>query len=108
LEERPTAIFASNDAMALGALSALRDAGVGVPDDMALAGFDDLSSTQYSIPPLSSVHVSISELGARAIAGLSEVVTNGSATAERHEILHATAVLRRSCGCSGREANGKA
>ena len=105
LAERPTAIFASNDAMALGALSALRDARVSVPEDMALAGFDDLSSTQYSIPPLSSVHISISELGARAIAGLSEVVTNGSPAAGRHEVLHATAVLRRSCGCSGHDGN---
>jgi LacI family transcriptional regulator len=103
LAERPTAIFASNDAMALGALSALRDAGVSVPDDMALAGFDDLSSTQYSIPPLSSVHISISELGARAIAGLSGVVTNGLPASERHEVLQATAVLRRSCGCPGRD-----
>ncbi|MGH7502563.1 MAG: LacI family DNA-binding transcriptional regulator [Longimicrobiales bacterium] len=108
LADRPSAIFAANDAMALGALSALRDAGVAVPGDIALAGFDDLSSTRYSIPPLSSVHVSISELGARAIASLSEVVANGAPPVEPHEVLSATAVLRRSCGCAGRDGERRA
>src|SRR5512140_2508683 len=42
LQPRPTAIFASNDSMAIGALSALRDAGLQIPQDMALVGFDDV------------------------------------------------------------------
>ena len=66
LSERPRAIFAANDAMAVGALSALRDAGVRVPEDVALAGFDDIPIAQYLTPPLSSVHVAIDELGRRA------------------------------------------
>jgi LacI family transcriptional regulator len=98
LERRPTAIFATNDAMAIGALSALRDAGVSVPEEMALAGFDDVSSTHYTNPPLSSVHVPIHELGARAVGRLVEAVgvTTGL---PRDERLPATLMLRRSCGC---------
>jgi LacI family transcriptional regulator len=98
LEHRPTAIFATNDAMAIGALSALQAAGVSVPEEMALAGFDDVSSTRYTNPPLTSVHVPIHELGARAVARLVEVV-GLAAELPQQERLPATLVLRRSCGC---------
>lgn len=70
LTERPTAIFAANDSMAIGALSALRLAGVEVPGDMAVAGFDDIPIARYASPPLSSVHVPIQELGAAAVTRL--------------------------------------
>lgn len=103
LRLRPTALFASNDAMALGALSALRDAGVSVPQEMALVGFDDLSSAQYSIPPLSSVHIAIEELGTRAITRLMEVLEKGGPVEGQREVLPARPVFRRSCGCSGQE-----
>ena len=98
LSVRPTAVFAANDAMALGALSAFRAAGVAVPQDMALIGFDDVSSTQYAIPPLSSVHGQISDLGGRAVVRLAEAIA-GRESATPQETLAATLVLRRSCGC---------
>lgn len=100
LESRPTAIFATNDAMAIGALSALQAAGVSVPAEMALAGFDDVSSTHYTNPPLSSVHVPIHELGVRAV-GLLVDALRAAADLPRQETLPATLVLRRSCGCAG-------
>ena len=101
---RPTAIFATNDAMAMGALSAMLDAGVAVPGDMALAGFDDVSSTQYTIPALTSVRGPISELGARAVARLAAAVSAPGTTVHLEESLPVTMVLRRSCGCG--EAGG--
>jgi LacI family transcriptional regulator len=52
---RPSAIFAANDAMAIGALSALCENQLRVPDDMAVAGFDDIPMARYMNPPLSSV-----------------------------------------------------
>jgi LacI family transcriptional regulator len=100
LEERPTAIFAANDTMAIGALSMLGAAGVAVPQDMALAGFDDVSSTRYMNPPLSSVHGLISELGSRAVRRLAEAL-GGGAEDGMEEVLPVTLVLRRSCGCGG-------
>jgi LacI family transcriptional regulator len=95
---RPTAIFAANDAMAIGALSALRDAGLRVPDDIALAGFDDIPMARYLEPALSSVHVDISALGERATLRLLAAVRDKDRHEHRAETLPTTLVLRRSCG----------
>lgn len=67
LKDRPTAIMASNDDSAIGALSAIRDAGLSVPDDIALTGFDDVPSARFTVPPLSTVHVPVRELGVMSI-----------------------------------------
>ena len=66
LADPPTAIFAANDAMAIGALSALRELGKRVPEDVAVGGFDDIPLSRYLNPALTSVHVPIAEMGARA------------------------------------------
>ena len=63
LAERPTAVFAGNDMMAIGCLAALAEAGVKVPQDIALAGFDDIPIARYVTPPLSTMRVRIAELG---------------------------------------------
>lgn len=62
----PTAIFAANDMMALGALLVLRDHGVRVPQDMAVVGFDNIPAARYVTPPLTTVAVDADALGARA------------------------------------------
>jgi len=100
LARRPTAIFAANDAMAVGALSALRAAGLAVPEEMALAGFDDVSSAQYMIPPLTTVRGRIWDLGARSVARLAEAMAAGAAREQQPELLPATLMARRSCGCA--------
>lgn len=99
-EDRPTAIFAANDTMAIGALSALRGAGLQVPDDVALAGFDDIPLARYLDPPLSSVHVDISALGERATLRLLDAVRDKDKHEHRAETLPTTLVLRRSCGAT--------
>jgi LacI family transcriptional regulator len=95
---RPTAIFASNDAMAIGALSALRESGLAVPADIAVAGFDDIPMAAYVEPPLSSVHVDISALGERATIRLLEALKQDGGHTARREIVPTTLVLRRSGG----------
>jgi LacI family transcriptional regulator len=97
---RPTAIFAANDAMAIGALSALREAGLRVPDDMALAGFDDIPMARYMDPALSTVHVDISALGEHATLRLLAAVRDKDKHEHRAETLPTTLVLRRSCGAT--------
>jgi LacI family transcriptional regulator len=99
-EVRPTAIFAANDAMAIGALSALREAGLRVPEDVALAGFDDIPMARYLDPALSSVHVDISALGARAALRLLAAIRDKDGHQHRAETLPTTLVLRRSCGAA--------
>ncbi len=99
LHPRPTAIFASNDAMAIGALSALRDAGVQIPDEIALAGFDDIPVASYLTPTLTSVEVGIHHLGVRAIETVLHAVKNQNIHRRQHAILPTTLSLRESCGC---------
>jgi len=98
LSPRPTAVFAANDAMAIGALSALRELGLTVPGDIAVAGFDDIPMARYMSPPLTSVHVEISELGARAMGVLLAAVQERNRHERRQLVLPTTLVIRQSCG----------
>ncbi len=62
-----TAVFALNDPMAIGALAALRSRGIAAPDDISVIGFDDIPMTRDTTPTLSTVHVPMVEMGARAM-----------------------------------------
>jgi LacI family transcriptional regulator len=90
--------------MAIGALSALREANVRVPDDVAVAGFDDIPMARYMHPPLSTVRVNISALGERATRRLLDAVANGRQHRKRRETLPVTLVIRESCGGRGQPA----
>ena len=90
LRSRPTAVFAANDSMAIGALSGFRDAGMRVPHQMALVGFDDIPIARFLDPPLTTVKVPIAELGRR---GLQLLI--GEHAPQR---LETSLVVRRSCG----------
>ena len=94
--ERPTAVFCANDAMAVGAISALRAAGLRVPDDVAVAGFDDIPIGRYLSPSLSSVRADVNRLGARAVELLCHAIAGDAAPAQ--ELLDTRLVVRRSCG----------
>jgi LacI family transcriptional regulator len=66
----PDAVFAANDMMALGCLFAFNQAGLRVPDDVALAGFDDIPLARYVHPALTTMRVDIAALGGRATRAL--------------------------------------
>jgi LacI family transcriptional regulator len=100
LAPQPTAIFACNDAMAIGALSALRDGGIQVPEEIALAGFDDVPVGSYLTPMLTSVHVGIHNLGVRAVETALHAVRNKNAHQKQQIVLPTTLALRGSCGCT--------
>jgi LacI family transcriptional regulator len=103
LRHRPTAIFAANDSMAIGALSALREAGVRVPEDMAVAGFDDITIARHVNPPLTSVRVPIAELGERATRKLIAALETRADHLPQQDIVPTTLVIRSSCGAAGHE-----
>ncbi|GAA4188363.1 LacI family DNA-binding transcriptional regulator [Microbacterium oryzae] len=65
-----TAIFAANDLMAIGLMHGFRDAGIDVPGDVSVVGFDDIPVAAHVWPPLTTVHIDFAELGRRAIARL--------------------------------------
>jgi LacI family transcriptional regulator len=94
----PTAVFAANDAMAIGLLCAFRESGVQVPEEMALAGFDDIPIARFITPPLTTARVPIAELGSRATARLLHALEGNDGQTGRQEILPTTLVVRASCG----------
>src|SRR5687768_8158614 len=98
LDPRPTAVFAANDSMAIGALSALRESGVQVPEEVAVAGFDDIPLARYMDPPLSSVRVPICDLGARAVEILLHGITHKNDHSRKRERVQTKLVIRQSCG----------
>jgi LacI family transcriptional regulator, galactose operon repressor len=94
---RPTAIFAANDAMAVGALVALAGAGVAVPEEMSVAGFDDIPIARFVAPPLTTIQIDIADFGRRACALLLAAIERPRAGAERREHVATTLVVRASC-----------
>ena len=99
LREPPTAIFCANDAMAIGALSALRAASVDVPGQIAVVGFDDIPVAQFLNPPLTSVRVGIADLGERAVTLLLHALAERAPPqGDSHRVLSPELVVRGSCG----------
>jgi LacI family transcriptional regulator len=64
---RPTAVFAANDRMAMGAMKAVFEAGLGVPGDVSVVGLDDIEVANYQIPPLTTVRQCFAEMGTIAV-----------------------------------------
>ena len=96
LPDRPTAVFAANDLMAMGALLACREAGVRVPDDIALAGFDDIPAAKLVHPALTTLDQHARASGQRA-AEILLTRLNGEYTGpRRHEDLGFTLIPRAS------------
>jgi len=103
---RPTALFAANDYMAVGALSALHDAGVRVPEDVAVVGFDDIALARFLNPPLTTVRVDMQGLGRRAVEILLDRDERTPDAEPRHEVMATTLVVRSSCGAGPDDGNG--
>lgn len=73
-KQRPDAVFAANDMMAVGCLGALAEVGLRVPEDIALVGFDDIPIARYVTPALTTIRVPIAALGAAALDALSRAI----------------------------------
>ena len=101
---RPTALFAFNDQMALGALHALRTLGLRVPEDMAVVGFDGIALGAYSNPELTTVEQPGAEVGRRA-ADLVFETLDGQASSPPQVTLPVRLVVRESCGASPASSN---
>jgi LacI family transcriptional regulator, galactose operon repressor len=78
----------------------LRSAGLRVPEDMALGGFDDIPMARYMSPALTSVHVDISALGACAAARLLDLLQGRAGPAPYRKTFATTLVVRESCGAN--------
>ncbi len=98
---KPDAVFAASDTMALGTMRAVREAGLRIPEDIALVGFDDLPLAALSDPPLTTVRQPVSQFGLKAVEILIDLVENGIEPARRF-IMDTELVVRDSCGASRR------
>lgn len=95
---RPQAVFAANDMMAVGCLYAFKEAGVDVPGDIALAGFDDIPIARYVTPPLSTVRVRIADLGRSALEQLAALLEDPKHATPSSHTLACEIVARATCG----------
>jgi DNA-binding LacI/PurR family transcriptional regulator len=99
LKDRPTAVFAANDHMAVGAIKAARDAGLQVPQEVAVAGFDDIDLAPYITPPLTTVRQPLFQLGYEAARLLLDLLSGKlSPLKPRQMLLEGKLIIRRSCG----------
>ncbi|MEO6276510.1 LacI family DNA-binding transcriptional regulator [Roseateles sp.] len=96
---RPDAVFAANDIMAIGLLGALQAGGVRIPEDIALAGFDDIPVARYVSPALTTMHVPIAALGSQALDALADALEKDS-TDVSTTVMPVQLVVRRSCGAA--------
>jgi DNA-binding LacI/PurR family transcriptional regulator len=96
-KQRPTALFAGNDTIAMGAMAAIHQHGLRIPEDIAVVGYDDIPTAPFMVPPLSTMRVSALEHGQQAVQTL-----NGLLQGERPSVLVKTLetplVIRESCG----------
>jgi LacI family transcriptional regulator len=95
--QRPTAIAACNDLMALGAMSAIQERGLEVGKDIALTGFDDIPMAEHSHPPLTTVRQPIYQIGKMVCEKLIQQL-RGQEVIARQVILEPTLVVRQSSG----------
>jgi LacI family transcriptional regulator len=99
LPQKAEAVFAASDMMAYGAMRALRESNLHIPEDVAIVGFDDNPASSKTIPPLTTVRQQISQMGSKAVEFLINRIENGS-NSTQHIILDTELVVRESCGAS--------
>ena len=78
-QQRPTAVFCVSDRTAFGALTAIKEVGLRVPEDVALVGFDDVRESEHTNPPLTTVHVPKREMGIVAAQRLADLINRPQA-----------------------------
>ncbi|MBI4963141.1 MAG: LacI family DNA-binding transcriptional regulator [Desulfomonile tiedjei] len=99
--KRPTAIFACNDEMALGAFEAIWDAGLKVPEDMALVGFNNVATTAIRSIEITTVSQQKQEMGRLGLKRLiDKIEKNRGYTKPYHVVLEPRLIVRKSCGFS--------
>lgn len=96
-DARPTALFAGNDTIAMGAMAALREAGLAIPGDIAVVGYDDLPAAAFTNPPLTTVRSHAIEQGRRLGEALMTLL-DGEEVRSQLDIVPLELIVRASCG----------
>ena len=102
LYAKPDAVFVASDLMAIGAMRAVREAGLCIPEDISFVGFDDLPLATFPDPPLTTVRQPIYQFGFKAVEILIDLIENGI-TPARRIIMTTELIIRASCGSTRRK-----
>jgi LacI family transcriptional regulator len=97
LDNHPTAIVAISDKTAIGAMEAIREAGLRIPDDIAIASIDNIAESAYCRPPLTTVHIPKREMGVLAFQRLHHLITNDHDIPVKN-IVYSELIVRQSSG----------
>jgi DNA-binding LacI/PurR family transcriptional regulator len=89
----PTAIFASSDLMAIGAIHAIYEAGLRVPDDISIVGVDNIEQAEFTLPPLTTILQPLDHIGEQGVRVLLELLS-GRFPVNRHEVIEPTLIVR--------------
>ena len=99
---KPDAVFAASDLMVIGAMRAVREAKLKIPEDVAFVGFDDVAIATYADPQLTTIRQPIARFGFNAVEILIDLIENGIKPARRI-IMETELIIRDSCGASRRK-----
>ena len=105
--QRPTAVLASNDLTAIGALRAIHAAELKVPEDISLVGFDDIDFSQYTQPALSTIRLSRSQLAEKAMKALLDIIRGKSHRGREYRV-ETHLIVRGSTGQCATRAEAQA
>ena len=100
LEPRPTAIFAISDLLAIGAMCAIQQAGLQIPEQVAIVGFNDIPLAEMVTPSLTTVAAPAYQMGLEAMKMLQDLIL-GERPKRQKSLLPTALVIRQSCGCPG-------
>jgi DNA-binding LacI/PurR family transcriptional regulator len=95
----PTAVFGMNDMMAFGAITAIREAGLSVPQDIAVVGYDGVRESRFTYPPLTTARAPEVELGRRAAEVVLDML-EGKPVDPAPILLQSELIIRESCGAN--------
>ena len=97
MKNHPTAVFAASDAIAIGAMRAISEAGLSIPKDISLIGFNDVDACKYTTPALTSIHAPAYDMGAHG-ANLVYVSSNLQIHTPLKVKIPCELIKRESCG----------
>lgn len=97
LPQKPDAVFAASDLMATGAMRAISEAGLRVPEDIAMVGFDDVPVASMPHVKLTTIRQPITQMGMKAVEFLTDLIANGTCP-PRSIVLDTELIVRESCG----------
>src|SRR5262245_36125594 len=98
-DAQPTALFAGNDTLALGAMTAIREAGLAIPQEFAVVGYDDIPAAAFACPPLTTVRTHALEQG-KIVGEAAIALVKGMKTGKQSSIIPLELIVRESCGAN--------